>query len=147
MTNQKKLKEYLIGVNGYLKSDHPNGKVIMLSGKWGSGKTYFWQNIIQTNLNDKKNKIPNHYISLYGKTSIQQIKNEIFLKVFESVDSSKLEEKGTKISKKIVDLVSSFINIVEIIGVKIALSTVYDKSFKYIKKFLKNKKKKKKKRY
>lgn len=42
MTNQKKLKEYLIGVNGYLKSDNPNGKVIMLSGKWGSGKTYFW---------------------------------------------------------------------------------------------------------
>ena len=56
MSNQKRLEEYLIGneekkVLGYLKSDISNGKVIMLSGKWGSGKTFFWKEIIEKNLN------------------------------------------------------------------------------------------------
>ena len=40
MSNQKRLEEYLIGneekkVVGYLKDTLSNGKVIMLSGKWG----------------------------------------------------------------------------------------------------------------
>lgn len=33
MSNQQKLENYLVGTNGYLKSDISNGKVIMLSGK------------------------------------------------------------------------------------------------------------------
>ena len=140
-SNQKRLEEYLVGEKGYLKSDISNGKVIMLSGKWGSGKTHFWQKNIEENL--KKEKIPNNYISLYGKTSIQEIKNEVFLKIFESVDSSKLEDKGTKLAKNIVDLVSSFIKSVDINGVKIDLSTVSDNSFEHIENFLENKKLKK----
>lgn len=142
-SNQERLEEYLVGNDGYLKEKLSNGKVIMLSGKWGSGKTHFWQNRIQTILNEKDKKIPNHYISLYGKTSIQEIKNEVFLKIFESVDSSKLEEKGTKLAKNIVDLVSSFIKSVDINGVKIDLSTVSDNSFEHIENFLENKKLKK----
>ena len=40
MSNQKSLEKYLVGNKeqkeiGYLKSDISNGKVIMLSGKWG----------------------------------------------------------------------------------------------------------------
>ncbi len=64
MSNQKKVqKKYLIGEDGYLENDISNGKVIMLSGKWGSGKTHFWQNKIQTVLNDKDKKNPQ---SLYN---------------------------------------------------------------------------------
>ncbi len=143
MTNQERLEKYLVGNNGYLKSDISNGKVIMLSGKWGSGKTHFWKNKIRTILNDKDKKIPNNYISLYGKTSIQEIKNEVFLKIFESVDSSELEEKGTKLAKNIVDLVSSFIKSVDFNGLKIDLSTVSDNSFEHIENFIENKKLKK----
>lgn len=132
MSNQKRLKEYLIGENGYLKSDISNGKVIMLSGKWGSGKTHFWKNIIQTDLNDKENKIPNHYISLYGKTSIQEIKNEMFLKVFESVDSFKSEEKTKKIAKDSLDLVSSLTKSISVFGMSLDLSKITDKSFEKI---------------
>ncbi|MDD2894847.1 MAG: P-loop NTPase fold protein [Aliarcobacter sp.] len=144
-SNQQRLEEYLVGINGYLKSDISNGKVIMLSGKWGSGKTHFWKNKIQTvlNDNDKDKKIPNHYISLYGKTSIEEIRNEVFLKIFESVDSSKLEEKGTKLAKNTIDLIVSFIKSIDIDGVKIDLSTVSDNSFRQLEKFLKNKKIKK----
>ncbi|MEZ4692930.1 MAG: P-loop NTPase fold protein [Aliarcobacter sp.] len=100
MSSKSRLEKYLIGEDGYLKSEISNGKVIMLSGKWGSGKTYFWKNKIQTVLNDENKKIPNHYISLYGKTSIQEIKNEVFLKIFESVDSFESEEKDKKYCKK-----------------------------------------------
>ena len=138
MTNQERLEEYLIGTNGYLKSDISNGKVIMLSGKWGSGKTHFWKNKIQTVLNDENKKIPNHYISLYGKTSIEEIKNEVFLKIFESVDSFEFEEKGTKLAKNTVDLISLFTK-----SVGIDLSKMTDKPFEKLENVLDDKKLKK----
>lgn len=37
-----------------------------------------WKEIIEKNL--KEEKTPNNYISLYGKTSIQEIKNESVFK-------------------------------------------------------------------
>ena len=40
------LKEYLLGKDkdiGYLLKDDNNGKTVMLSSAWGSGKTHFWQ--------------------------------------------------------------------------------------------------------
>ncbi len=145
MSNQKRLEEYLVGNKekkelGYLKSDISNGKVIMLSGKWGSGKTHFWKNKIEENL--KKEKIPNNYISLYGKTSIEEIKNEVFLKIFESVDSFELEEKGTKLAKNTVDLISLFTK-----SVGIDLSKFTDKPFENFQKMLDDKKLKKTEEY
>ncbi len=50
MTNQERIKEYLVGENGYLKADISNGKVIMLSGKWGSGKLTFGKMRLQLKL-------------------------------------------------------------------------------------------------
>lgn len=80
MSNIGKLKEYLVGSDGskgYLLNDNlSNGKVIMLSGAWGSGKTHFWINEIEPKL-DKS-----IYISLYGKTSLREIENEIFTKAY-----------------------------------------------------------------
>ncbi|MDZ7817651.1 MAG: hypothetical protein U5K55_03105 [Aliarcobacter sp.] len=134
MTNQKRLEEYLVGVNGYLKSDISNGKVIMLSGKWGSGKTHFWQNKIQTVLNDKDKKIPNHYISLYGKTSIQEIKNEVFLKIFEGMDIFKIDDKSVKLAKNTANLVADLTKTVSVFGVNLDLSKIVDKSFEKLEK-------------
>lgn len=53
MSSKSRLEKYLIGEDGYLKSDISNGKVIMLSGKWGSGKTFFWKELVKGKLNDK----------------------------------------------------------------------------------------------
>ncbi len=131
-SNQQRLEEYLVGKNGYLKEKLSNGKVIMLSGKWGSGKTHFWQNKIQIVLNDENKRIPNHYISLYGKTSIQEIKNEVFLKIFESVDSFDSEEKMKKIVKGSIDLVSSLTKSISVFGMSLDLSKITDKSFEKI---------------
>ena len=57
MANAEILKKYLVDeINGYLLDNNNNGKVIMLSGKWGSGKTHFWQKQIQIVLENKDKK-------------------------------------------------------------------------------------------
>lgn len=139
MTNQERIEEYLIGENGYLKSNISNHKIIMLSGKWGSGKTFFWKNKIIEELNKDK-KIPNHYISLYVKKSIEEIENEIFLKIFESVDSFESREKAVKLSKNVVNLLSSFSSAVNFFGVNLDISKVSDKPFDKLEEILKNNK-------
>lgn len=144
MANAEILKKYLTdGEDSYLISSNNNGKVIMLSGKWGSGKTHFWQKEIQSVLNDKDKKIPNHYVSLYGKTSIQEIKNEIFLKVFESVDSYEVIEKGKALAKNTVSLATSFFGAISVLGVNLDLSKVTDKPFEKLEKVLDDNKLKK----
>ena len=144
MANTEILKKYLTdGEDSYLISSNNNGKVIMLSGKWGSGKTHFWQKQIQTVLENKDKKIPNHYVSLYGKTSIQEIKNEIFLKVFESVDSYEVIEKGKALAKNTVGLATSFFGAISVLGVNLDLSKVTDKPFEKLENVLDDKKLKK----
>lgn len=145
MSNQKRLEEYLIGNEekkelGYLKSDISNGKVIMLSGKWGSGKTHFWKNIIEKNL--KSENIPNNYISLYGKTSIQEIKNEVFLKIFESMDIFKIDDKSFGLAKNTANLVADLTKTVSVFGFNLDLSKIVDKSFEKLEKVKEEKKEK-----
>lgn len=121
MTNQKRLEEYLVGnvgknELGYLQKDISNGKVIMLSGKWGSGKTHFWQNIIakdkfKKDLSDKGSAYS--YISLYGKSSIEEIENDIFGQIyFSAIGGENIVTKTfstfTKYSKRYGNLFSSF---------------------------------------
>ncbi len=129
--NMKILKNYLVEKeNAYLLDDNNNGKTIMLSGKWGSGKTHFWIEKIVKNLKEKK--IPNHYISLYGKTSIEQIKNEVFLKIYESVDSDKLLKKTIKTAKSSAGVVSSLVKSVSVFGLSVDLSKITDPVFENV---------------
>lgn len=104
MSNIGKLKEYLVGSKGYLLDDKlSNGKVIMLSGAWGSGKTHFWKNEIEPKL-DKS-----IYISLYGKKSISDIENEVlsksFLSDFSDEDIKNIATFGN-IAKNIVSVMA-----------------------------------------
>lgn len=139
-SNQQRLEEYLVGTNGYLKKDISNGKVIMLSGKWGSGKTFFWKEIIEKNL--KKGKIPNNYISLYGKTSIQEIKNEVFLKIFENMDIFKIDDKSFGLAKDTAKLITDITKSVSVFGFNLDLSKIVDKSFEKLEKVKEEKKEK-----
>lgn len=115
MSNQKRLEEYLVGDNGYLKSDISNGKVIMLSGKWGSGKTHFWQNIIATDKFKEELSSKNSaysYVSLYGKSSIEEIENDIFSQTyFSAIGGDNLVTKTfstfTKYSKRYGEIFSN----------------------------------------
>jgi len=97
MSTLKVLKEYLVGEGGYLLNPDNNGKTVMLSGAWGSGKTHFWQKKIEENLTkelNKKNKAC-VYVSLYGKDNIEAIKNEILFKAHESIkDENKIAKRA-----------------------------------------------------
>ncbi len=90
-TNQDRIKEYLVGyekdnkhIDGYLEKDISNGKVIMLSGKWGSGKTHFWQNIIEKELTNNQTKKQKAYVysSLYGNRTIDKIEDNIYAQAY-----------------------------------------------------------------
>lgn len=112
MSNVEKLREYLIGENGYFLNELSNGKVIMLSGEWGSGKTHFWHlsdDSIKAKLD--QNAKPNIYISLYGKSSLQEIENEVFTKAYYKSLGKDNIEKGAieKLSSSFSSL-SSFID-------------------------------------
>jgi len=83
-SNQESLEKYLIGENGYLKTDISNGKVIMLSGKWGSGKTFFWKELSNSEIIQfqEKNQKAYVYCSLYGNTSIEKIEDNIYAQAY-----------------------------------------------------------------
>lgn len=54
-----------------------NAVCVVLDGEWGVGKTTFWKNF--SNEKFKENSV---YVSLFGKDSIQEIKQEISLKFY-----------------------------------------------------------------
>ncbi|QKG28617.1 KAP family NTPase [Campylobacter sp. RM16187] len=60
-----------------LKMD--SARCIVLDGKWGVGKTTFWNNFSSSLDEDFKKSI---YISLFGKETIQEIKREIILQIY-----------------------------------------------------------------
>ena len=102
MSNTEKLEKYLIEDSkerkGYfLDDDLSNGKVIMLSGKWGSGKTYFWDTKIKDSL-----KL-HAYISLYGKTSIKSIESDLYMQIYSSTNN-----EGDFISKTCSTLFTTY---------------------------------------
>jgi hypothetical protein len=85
MANAEILKKYLVGGdNGYLLDSNNNGKVIMLSGKWGSGKTHFWKNIIEEELIQNQTKKQKAYVysSLYGNRTLDKIEDNIYAQAY-----------------------------------------------------------------
>lgn len=72
--------------------------VVAIKGDWGTGKTYFWNNFKDENLSDK----PYAYVSLFGKDSIADIKQDVILKI--SVKDKHL----STVKDKIKDIKSTF---------------------------------------
>lgn len=54
-----------------------NAACVVLDGEWGVGKTTFWKNLSAKNFD--KNSV---YVSLLGKESIQEIKQEIGIQIY-----------------------------------------------------------------
>lgn len=78
-------------INYALQSD--NKKVIVLKGDWGIGKTYLWKEEIQPNLPILQKC---GYVSLFGKSSIQEINKAALTTVYLA---NKIENKKTKVRK------------------------------------------------
>jgi len=52
--------------------------VALISGEWGIGKTYFWNEFKEKYLQNQKNVV---YISLFGLNSLDEIKHEIIIQL------------------------------------------------------------------
>ncbi|MFT0562237.1 P-loop NTPase fold protein [Bacillus cereus] len=78
---------------------------ILIKGKWGSGKTYYWKNILEEEINailsgdtfERKNSSVK-YISLYGIESLESLQKEVFSQ-FINLESIKSGESFNKIQK------------------------------------------------
>jgi hypothetical protein len=117
MSNLKSLKSYLVGEDSsFLLNDNNNGKTVMLSGVWGAGKTHFWQHEIEPKLQEylKDNEKACIYVSLYGKDSLQSIKQEVFIKA-SNVDNFVSKEVSTFGLEALSSISNSHLNIGEAI--------------------------------
>lgn len=116
-SNQQRLEEYLVGTNGYLKKDISNGKVIMLSGKWGSGKTFFWKELSNNEIiqYQEENQKAYVYCSLYGNTSIEKIEDNIYAQAYLcSVGGENIVLKGYKKAKDFGKRFGSFCSLFDV---------------------------------
>lgn len=76
----KSTKDQLI----QLLADEDN-KVIALSGKWGTGKSFMWDQVKKTSENERvKGAL---YASLFGVSSVDQIKLKLIQSSVKSVDA------------------------------------------------------------
>ena len=69
-----KIQELTTAVIDYLNGNDTE-YAIMIDGKWGCGKTYFWNNNIVPEI--KKDSIKNIYISLYGVKTTDEIEQKL----------------------------------------------------------------------
>ncbi|MCG8636136.1 MAG: KAP family NTPase [Desulfobacterales bacterium] len=68
-------------------------RVAVIKGEWGVGKTYFWGKYIKNRINEKKvSQIAYSYISLFGKSSLEDVRKSIFHRA-EAICSDQLIEK------------------------------------------------------
>ncbi|RYX86997.1 hypothetical protein EON73_02305 [bacterium] len=84
------LKEYLWKTTNY---------VIMLTASWGAGKTYFLKNKLFPNLQDTGYQ--GIHVSLFGVTTIDEIKDKIYLELYPILDN-KILKASSKIFKAIL---------------------------------------------
>jgi hypothetical protein len=76
----KKTREQLIQLLGQV-----DNCVIALSGKWGTGKTHLWNEVKAGSVDDKvKNAL---YVSLFGLSSIDQVKRKLIETAIPGVES------------------------------------------------------------
>ncbi|PFW16447.1 hypothetical protein COL22_02065 [Bacillus thuringiensis] len=126
-TSSSESMQYIIdSVLDYIERDKTS-HAILLNGKWGSGKTYFWEKVLKEQIEAKnkkkiglwekifKKKIETKnkkviYISLYGVNSIEGINKKIFLGQWEKVQKftgSKLGGGVTEITKAMLGSVKN----------------------------------------
>ena len=89
MLNPQELTE---AVTDYLQ-DNETEYAIMINGKWGCGKTYFWNNSIVPKLKEKS--IKNISVSLYGVKNIDEIEQKILYKLLNLSTNYNLKKLDT----------------------------------------------------
>ncbi len=93
---------------------------LMISGKWGCGKTYHWKNVLSPeiiektknlNTSDKNKNYRSIYISLYGIENIEEISKRLFLELIPKSGKSKAAGIIKTVGSKMISSASSFFNL------------------------------------
>ena len=93
------MEELTQNIFDYIKSDYID-YAIMINGEWGSGKTYYWNNIIKNkieNLEFNGKKYIPIYVSLYGISNLEDISKKIYI---ETINFNKNIKKYMDMNKK-----------------------------------------------
>lgn len=93
-------------INYALQSD--NKKVIVLKGDWGIGKTYLWKEEIQLSLPVYQKC---GYVSLFGKSSIQEINKAALSAVYLVNKTSKFTHKARQVTSVLNSATENFAKI------------------------------------
>lgn len=120
-------------IEDYAKNDNTD-YALMINGKWGSGKTFFWKECIRKRIMElglvereifsKKVEVPKViplYVSLYGITNVNNLDRQIlsaFYPIIESSIGSKTGKKALSIGKTILSVANSYFK-TDDIGLKI----------------------------
>lgn len=87
MKNDNNIEKPIISIiTDYLKAKETDF-ALMINGAWGCGKTYFIKNTLESKIgeiscpNKKNQKYKQIYVSLYGVSSIDEIRDRIFYEI------------------------------------------------------------------
>ncbi|HDR8241354.1 TPA: hypothetical protein QC126_001910 [Bacillus cereus] len=108
-TSLSESEKYTVdSVLDYIKRENTS-YAILLNGEWGSGKTYFWENVLKEEITKIDKKII--YVSLYGVSNIEEINNKIFLgqwgEKVQKITENKWSRGVTEIAKAMLGSVKS----------------------------------------
>jgi len=77
------IKKVQTVIEKFISNKEP--EVLSIKGGWGVGKTYFWDSIIKTaSSKARKNEFTHYaYVSLFGITSLEELKSTLFEQIIE----------------------------------------------------------------
>lgn len=92
-------------INDFLNDDNTTKKVLVLKGSWGTGKTWLWKNEIVPPQPISK-KIG--YVSLFGKSNIQEINKSALSAVYLANKASKITHKARQFTNALNTATENF---------------------------------------
>ena len=84
------MDELVDSILDYIRSDYTD-YAIMINGEWGSGKTYFWNHKIKSqidNMTINGKRFQTIYMSLYGISNLEEISKKIFIETTQLMDKN-----------------------------------------------------------
>ncbi|PWW26609.1 KAP-like P-loop domain-containing protein [Cytobacillus oceanisediminis] len=126
------MKYIVDSIINYVKKENTN-YAILLNGKWGSGKTFFWENDIKpaiesTLINDRQQKT--NYISLYGISSLEEINKRIVLNELITKNQKVQELADSKWGGRVTELAKMGLGLVKNLDIPV-LKEVLETSVNY----------------
>ncbi len=83
-------------IKDYLKYDNTN-YAIMITGKWGSGKTYYWENTLTKEISETT-EVHVLYVSINGLSSIEDLSRKLLLAILKQKHGDLLEKKHEQLA-------------------------------------------------